>query len=64
MPLTTCPECHRSVSDKAPACPNCGAKLRTSFLRKGMNCGCAGILGAVGLVFGLIFLYWLLGYLL
>jgi hypothetical protein len=24
MPLTTCPDCERLVSDQAPACPRCG----------------------------------------
>ena len=24
MPLINCPECNKEISDKAPACPNCG----------------------------------------
>lgn len=28
MPLITCPECQRAVSDKAAACPSCGAPFR------------------------------------
>jgi uncharacterized membrane protein YvbJ len=30
MALTTCPDCKKQVSDKAPNCPNCGRPL-TSF---------------------------------
>lgn len=24
MPLMTCPDCARAISDRAPACPHCG----------------------------------------
>jgi len=27
MPLTTCPDCEHSVSDQAPACPQCGRPM-------------------------------------
>jgi hypothetical protein len=27
MPLIPCPECNKSVSDSAPACPQCGSPL-------------------------------------
>ena len=27
MPLITCPECQKQVSDKAAACPQCGAPI-------------------------------------
>jgi hypothetical protein len=30
MALIRCPECHRSISDKALACPHCGYPLRES----------------------------------
>lgn len=30
MALTRCPECHRSISDKAITCPHCGYPLRES----------------------------------
>ncbi len=30
MALTNCPECHRSISDKAVTCPHCGFPLRSS----------------------------------
>ncbi len=30
MALTRCPECHRSISDKALTCPHCGYLLRES----------------------------------
>jgi len=29
MPLVTCPDCGKQVSDQAPACPHCGRPLRT-----------------------------------
>ena len=29
MPLINCPECGKQVSDKAPACPNCGFPLNS-----------------------------------
>lgn len=28
MALIKCPECGKEISDKAPACPNCGIPLR------------------------------------
>ena len=28
MPLITCPECNRQISDKARACPHCGLPMR------------------------------------
>ena len=27
MALTTCPDCGKQVSDKAPTCPNCGCPI-------------------------------------
>ena len=27
MPLITCPDCGREVSDRAPTCPQCGAPI-------------------------------------
>ena|SRR3990170_6283355 len=30
MALVACTECKKEISDKAPACPNCGAPLATS----------------------------------
>jgi hypothetical protein len=27
MPLITCPDCGKQVSDRAPACPNCGCPI-------------------------------------
>lgn len=30
MALMKCPECAREVSDKAPACPNCGHPIAAS----------------------------------
>ena len=28
MPLITCPDCNKQISDRAPTCPNCGAPHR------------------------------------
>lgn len=33
MALITCPECAKSVSDKAPACPGCGAPIAGAAVR-------------------------------
>ena len=30
MALTTCPDCGKQVSDKAPTCPNCGCPIATT----------------------------------
>ncbi len=30
MALVTCPDCGKEVSDRAPACPGCGAPIATS----------------------------------
>ena len=30
MPLITCPDCGKQVSDQAPACPNCGCPIQTT----------------------------------
>lgn len=30
MALIECPDCKKSVSDRAPACPQCGAPIATS----------------------------------
>ena len=32
MTLTTCPECGRKVSTKAPACPHCGNPVTTEVV--------------------------------
>ncbi|MCC6229992.1 MAG: zinc-ribbon domain-containing protein [Phycisphaerales bacterium] len=34
MPLFACPECGRSISDKAKSCPNCGLPLATQTLAR------------------------------
>ena len=34
MALIKCPECGREVSDKAPACPHCGAPILSEFIEK------------------------------
>lgn len=34
MPLIQCPECAKSVSDKAPACIHCGAPFRVAAATK------------------------------
>lgn len=30
MALITCPDCGKQVSDKAPACPNCGCPIKVA----------------------------------
>lgn len=30
MALIECPDCQKKVSDRAPACPNCGAPIATA----------------------------------
>ena len=30
MPLVTCPDCGKEVSDRAPGCPNCGAPIAST----------------------------------
>ena len=30
MALISCPECGKQVSDRAPACPNCGCPINTA----------------------------------
>lgn len=60
MALTTCPDCGKEVSSRAPSCPNCGAPIGGTppsvhgggegcFL-KTMNVGCAVVLGSVLLI--------------
>lgn len=34
MALIKCPECSKDVSDKAPACPNCGAPIAAASVDK------------------------------
>lgn len=35
--LITCPECGKSVSDKASACPNCGAPIEVIGMSSGLS---------------------------
>ncbi len=57
MPLTHCPDCSRSVSATAPACPGCGRPMRAQTIErtgKGIKalqllCGCV-ILAGIGLM--------------
>lgn len=44
MALINCPECHRSISDKAVTCPHCGFPLRPSE-RSPSNVGFTGAYG-------------------
>lgn len=54
MPLVTCPDCGREVSDAAPACPHCGRPFKTTSPapRKPV----AGIV--VACVLGVLMLVW------
>lgn len=35
MPLISCPDCNKDVSDRAQACPNCGAPIAPEFYNSG-----------------------------
>lgn len=63
MPLTTCPDCGRSVSASAVNCPNCGRPMKPDSLAdphihgrgeglfmKILNCGCFALLAFVALI--------------
>jgi len=66
MALNKCPDCGKDVSSQAPTCPNCGRPIAGTIISeeihgsgeglflKGMNCGCAVILGVVALLVILI----------
>ena len=63
MPLISCPDCHRDISDAAPTCPNCGRPMKretdtqpncTEVREQGifmqtMNVGCGLILFVIAL---------------
>lgn len=38
MALIKCPECGKEVSDRAPACPNCGTLLKMKLKNTNTNC--------------------------
>lgn len=49
MALMQCPDCHKEVSDQAPACPHCGRPLAGTFEKKpAKHYGCGTLI--VGLV--------------
>lgn len=63
MALTTCPDCRKEVSSRAPSCPNCGAPIATATIvdpqmhgrgegifMKSLNCGCMIALALVALL--------------
>ncbi len=53
MPLLTCPDCKKEVSDQAAACPNCGRPIAVSVSPPlAILSGIAGLLGLVG--YGLV----------
>lgn len=39
MPLITCPDCHREISDSAPACPGCGKPMSSAPISAGESIG-------------------------
>lgn len=60
MALVSCPDCGRSVSDRAPTCPHCGAPIAhetiltanmqgkgEGIFMKSLNCGCMIVLGFI-----------------
>lgn len=53
MALINCPECGKSISDKAETCPECGSpvKEKSAFTK---NLGCGGVLFALLLLTGLV----------
>jgi len=63
MPLTTCPDCNRQVSDQAPTCPACGRVFKKQkqpppsgegcFL-KTLNIGCLIVFIIIGLIIFII----------
>ena len=70
MALINCPECSKEVSDKAPACPNCGVVLNASSTEKvhsaiwgwWMGLGC--LLGFAGTGFVILYGFGFLVYVL
>jgi len=61
MPLTTCPDCNRQVSDQAPTCPACGRVFKKQkqppqegcFLQT-LNIGCLVVLGIIVIIIFII----------
>lgn len=39
MPLITCPDCQREISDSAPSCPGCGRPMRSAPILAGEGIG-------------------------
>jgi hypothetical protein len=70
MALINCPECSKEVSDKAPACPNCGVVLNASSTEKvhsaiwGWWMGLLCLLGFAGTGFVILYGFWGLVYVL
>jgi hypothetical protein len=70
MPLLTCPDCQKEISDRAPACPHCGAPIaapvpvavKDSALSRNRGCGDLALYGlGVPLILGALgLLAWLL----
>ncbi len=64
MALIRCSECGKEVSDKAAACPNCGAPLDTNSqppnlpIRKRPSFFALALLGVLVILLGGGFLYW------
>jgi hypothetical protein len=63
MALITCTECHKQISDKAPACPHCGAPVALASAVPpakasggGMGWGAKLALGALALFVAFLFL--------
>jgi DNA-directed RNA polymerase subunit RPC12/RpoP len=47
MALIKCSECGKEISDKAPACPSCGAPLAAKLNDEDLKVFKAAVLGAV-----------------
>lgn len=57
MPLITCPDCSKEVSDLAPACPSCGRPMQDPPKPKKKNRALAAtlnVLGLTGIILGVL----------
>lgn len=58
MPLVTCPDCEKQVSDAAPACPHCGRPMRaTTIEQTGKGYKVVELLAGAGFIVGCLFAF-------
>lgn len=48
MPLIECPDCHRQISDAAPACPACGRPMKVAPAPLAFGAPGTGVLPTTG----------------